>query len=125
MRDRALFELAIVRKLRGCDLVKIRIGDLVVGGKVRNRAMVIQQKTKRPVQFELLEPARSSILAWLETIGLCAPRVFADTRLPTVIDLPPISALPPFNPFVFLVCHAQKTFSAKDYLGLSPASLCS
>ena len=66
LRDRALFDLAIDSKLRGCDLVKIRIGDLVAGARVRNRAMVIQQKTKRPVQFELLEPARSSILAWLE-----------------------------------------------------------
>ncbi len=66
LRDRALFDLAIDSKLRGCDLVKIRIGDLVAGARVRNRAMVVQQKTKRPVQFELLEPARSSILAWLE-----------------------------------------------------------
>src|SRR5947209_15977159 len=66
LRDRALFDLAIDSKLRGCDLVKVRIGDLVSGGRVRNRAMIIQQKTKRPVQFELLEPARSSLLAWLE-----------------------------------------------------------
>ena len=67
--NRALFDLAIDSKLRGCDLVKVRIGDLVSGGRVRNRAMVIQQKTKRPVQFELLEPARSSLLAWLERRG--------------------------------------------------------
>ena len=66
LRDRALFDLAIDSKLRGCDLVKVRIGDLVSGGRVRNQAMVVQQKTKRPVQFELLEPARSSLLAWLE-----------------------------------------------------------
>jgi hypothetical protein len=44
VRDRALFDLAIDSKLRGCDLVKIKIGDLVSGGRVRNRAMVIQQK---------------------------------------------------------------------------------
>jgi integrase len=69
LRDRALFDLAIDSKLRGCDLVKVRIGDLVSGGRVRNRATVIQQKTKRPVQFELLEPARSSLLAWLERRG--------------------------------------------------------
>jgi integrase len=69
LRDRALFDLAIDSKLRGCDLVKVRIGDLVSGGRVRNRAMVIQQKTKRPVQFELLEPARSSLFAWLERRG--------------------------------------------------------
>jgi integrase len=69
LRDRALFDLAIDSKLRGCDLVRIRIGDLVAGGRIRTRAMVIQHKTKRPVQFELLEPARTSILAWLERRG--------------------------------------------------------
>lgn len=66
LRDRALFDLAIASKLRGCDLVKIRIGDLVSGGRIRARGMVIQQKTARPVQFELLEPARTAILDWLE-----------------------------------------------------------
>jgi integrase len=69
LRDRALFDLAIDSKLRGCDLVKIQIGELVAGGRVRDRAIIIQQKTGRPVQFELLEPARSSILAWLERRG--------------------------------------------------------
>jgi integrase len=69
LRDRALFDLAIDSKLRGCDVVKVRIGDLVSGARVRSRAIVIQQKTGRPVQFELLEPARTSILAWLERRG--------------------------------------------------------
>jgi integrase len=69
LRDRALFDLAIDSKLRGCDVVKIKIGDLVSGGRVRSRAIVIQQKTGRPVQFELLESARNSILAWLERRG--------------------------------------------------------
>ncbi|MEQ7874689.1 tyrosine-type recombinase/integrase [Sphingomonas sp. ASV193] len=69
IRDRALFDLAIDSKLRGCDLVKVKIHDLVSGGRVRHRAMVVQQKTKRPVQFEILEPARASILPWLERRG--------------------------------------------------------
>jgi hypothetical protein len=43
------------RKLRGCDIVRMRIGDLVSGGRVRTRATVTQQKTGRPVQFELLK----------------------------------------------------------------------
>ena len=64
--DRALFDLAIDSKLRGCDVVKIRIGDIVAGGHIRDRAMVIQQKTKRPVQFEIVEPARKTLLSWLE-----------------------------------------------------------
>jgi hypothetical protein len=54
MRDRALFDLAIDSKLRGCDVVKVRIGDLVLGGQIRGRAIVVQTKTGRPVQFELV-----------------------------------------------------------------------
>ena len=69
LRDRALFDLAIDSKLRGCDLVKIKIGTLVSGPDIRSRAMVIQQKTGRPVQFELMSDARASLLAWLERRG--------------------------------------------------------
>ena len=69
LRDRALFDVAIDSKLRGCDLVKIKIGDLVAGDEVRTRAMVIQQKTGRPVQFELTSDVRASLLAWLERRG--------------------------------------------------------
>ena len=69
LRDRALFDLAIDSKLRGCDLVKIRIADLVSGDAVRTRAMVIQQKTGRPVQFELTNDVRASLFVWLERRG--------------------------------------------------------
>jgi len=69
LRDRALFDLAIDSKLRGCDLVQMKIGDLVSGGQIRTRAIVMQQKTGRPVQFELLPDARASLLAWLERRG--------------------------------------------------------
>jgi hypothetical protein len=69
MRDRALFDLAIDSKLRGCDLVKIKIGTLVAGPNIRARSMVIQQKTGRPVQFEITSDARGSLLAWLERRG--------------------------------------------------------
>jgi site-specific recombinase XerC len=68
-RDRALFDLAIDSKLRGCDVVKIKIGDLVSGGQIRTRAIIVQQKTGRPVQFELKDDARASLLAWLERRG--------------------------------------------------------
>src|ERR1700736_1034114 len=63
LRDRALFDLAIDSKLRKCDVVKVRIGEIDSGGRVRTRAIVVQQKTARPVQFERLEAARTSILA--------------------------------------------------------------
>jgi site-specific recombinase XerC len=69
VRDRAMFDLAIDSKLRGCDVVKVKIGDLVSGGCIRTRAIVVQRKTKRPVQFEILEAARASLLAWLERRG--------------------------------------------------------
>ena len=69
MRDRALFDLAIDSKLRGCDLVKLKIGTLVTGREIRARAMVTQQKTGRPVQFEITSDARTSVLAWLERRG--------------------------------------------------------
>ncbi len=69
MRDRALFDLAIDSKLRGCDVVKVRIGDLVLGGQVRHRAIVVQSKTGKPVQFELMQDARASLLAWLDRRG--------------------------------------------------------
>ena len=49
MRDRALFDLAIGSKLRGCDLVKMKIGSIVTGAEIQTLSMVIQQKTGRPV----------------------------------------------------------------------------
>lgn len=69
LRDRALFDFAIDSKLRGCDIVKIKIGDLVSGANIRNRATVVQQKTGKPVQFEMMTDCRSSLLKWLERRG--------------------------------------------------------
>ena len=69
MRDRALFDLAIDSKLRGCDLVKIKIGDVMSAGQIRNRATVVQQKTGRPVQFEVMTEARRSLEVWLKHRG--------------------------------------------------------
>lgn len=61
IRDLALFNLAIDSKLRGCDLVKIRVLDVSHGGNVSGRAKVMQQKTKQPVQFEISEQTRESV----------------------------------------------------------------
>ena len=62
-RDLALFNLAIDSKLRGCDLVRLQVDDVCAGGRVRDRATVIQKKTGRPVQFEITEQTRASIRA--------------------------------------------------------------
>lgn len=82
VRDRALFDLAIDSKLRGCDIVKIKIGDLASGGSMRNRATVMQQKTGKPVQFELMTDARASLKVWLE----CRHGSADDFAFPSRID---------------------------------------
>jgi integrase len=64
-RDLAMFNLAIDSKLRGCDLVRLQVNDVCVGDRVRDRAMVIQRKTGRPVQFEITEQTRAAIRDWL------------------------------------------------------------
>lgn len=61
MRELALFNLAIDSKLRGCDLVRIRMNDVCVGGRVQERATVIQRKTGRPLQFEITEQTRAAM----------------------------------------------------------------
>ncbi|WP_416908029.1 MAG: tyrosine-type recombinase/integrase [Polymorphobacter sp.] len=82
LRDRALFDIAIDSKLRGCDVVKLKIGDLVAGGTIRNRATVIQQKTGKPVQFELGKDVRESLLAWLN----CRGGALGDFIFPSRVD---------------------------------------
>ncbi len=69
-RDHALFNLAIDSKLRGCDLLKLRVSDISNGGRVTPRAMVLQQKTQRPVQFEITLHTRLEISAWIRLAGL-------------------------------------------------------
>jgi integrase len=68
-RELALFNLAIDSKLRSCDLVKLRVRDVCHGSLVAARAMVMQQKTQRPVQFEITEQTRESLLAWIRVAG--------------------------------------------------------
>lgn len=69
IRDLAMFNCAIDAKLRGCDLVKLRVSDVAPGGVLRQRATIIQQKTGRPVPFEITEPTRDSLVAWLARRG--------------------------------------------------------
>lgn len=69
-RDLALLNLAIDSKLCGCDLVSLRVRDVYQGAVVSNRAIVMQRKTQRPVQFEITEAARESIAAWVARCDL-------------------------------------------------------
>lgn len=63
LRDLALNKVAIDSELLECDLVKLPLSDLVRDDRVRERVSVIQSKTKRPVQFELTENTRETVLA--------------------------------------------------------------
>jgi integrase len=65
VRELALFNLAVDSKLRSCDLVKLRVKDVTRGDRVAARAIVMQQKTGRPVQFEITEQTRESVAAWI------------------------------------------------------------
>jgi integrase len=69
IRDLALFDCGIDAKLRGCDLVKLRVSDVAPGGSLRQRATVIQQKTGRPVPFEITDATREALGAWLALRG--------------------------------------------------------
>jgi integrase len=69
-RDLALFNTAIDSKLRGCDLVSLRVADVHLGDGVRLRTTIVQQKTGRPVPFELTESTRETLAAWLKLRGL-------------------------------------------------------
>ncbi len=72
LRDLALFNLAIDSKLRGRDLVRLRLCDVSHAGSIASRAVVMQRKTQRPVQFELTEQTRDAVAAWAEAAGLRA-----------------------------------------------------
>lgn len=66
VRDLAMFDIAIDSKLRGCDVVALRLCDVISARAVRSRSIVVQQKTGRPVQFEITEQTRRSLRSWLE-----------------------------------------------------------
>jgi integrase len=80
-RELALFNLAIDSKLRSCDLVKLRLRDVAQGARIASRAIVMQQKTQRPVQFEITEPTRESLAAWTRISGLTADSFLFPSRL--------------------------------------------
>ena len=82
-RNLALFNLAIDSKLRGCDLVRLQVDDVSVGGRVRDRATIVQKKTGRPVQFEITEQTRAAIQAWLADIRSRSTRYLFPSRVRT------------------------------------------
>jgi integrase len=87
-RDLALFNLALDSRLRGCDLISLRVRDVYQGSTTASRAIMMQRNTQRPVQFEITEAARESVAAWVSagqlrsTIYLFPARA-KDTHLST------------------------------------------
>ncbi len=76
-RDLALFNLAIDSKLRGCDVVAIRVEDVAPSGYAQDRATIRQKKTGRPVRFELTEQTRMAI----DDVAACYAGRFLPLRL--------------------------------------------
>lgn len=81
IRDLALFNLAIDSKLRGSDLVKIRVSDISKSGNISHRAMVLQQKTGQPVQFEITEQTRNAISDWIAKAELTGSNFLFPSRV--------------------------------------------
>lgn len=76
-----MFDLGLDSKLRACDLVKMRVRDICHGEHVAPRATVMQQKTSRPVQFEITQSTRDAISEWIKVPNLartttCSPAAF-------------------------------------------------
>ena len=79
-RDLTLFNVDVDSKLRGCDLVKLYVSDLVREDRVPERVSVIQSKTSRPVQFEHTENTRKSILSWAKSPEMLASNFMFPSR---------------------------------------------
>ena len=81
LRELALFNLGIDSKLRGCDLVSLRMRDICHGDQVATRATVMQQKTRRPVQFEITPATREALQKWIKQAQLRSEDFLFPSRL--------------------------------------------
>ena len=70
VRELALFNLGIDSKLRGCDFVALKVRDVCHGDHLASRAIVMQRKTQRPVQFEIAATTQEAVQAWIKLAGL-------------------------------------------------------
>ena len=86
-RDLAMFNMAIDSKLRGCDLVRLRVSDVTQAGRAASRAMVMQRKTGMPVQFEICDQARDAVEAWITKAGLSSDQYLFPSRFQGVPHL--------------------------------------
>lgn len=83
----ALLNLAIDSKLRACDLLKLKVSDVSSGEKISSRAIVVQQKTVRPVRFELKPRTRESVQAWIREAKLVVSDFLFPSRIRASLHL--------------------------------------
>ncbi|MFQ3254091.1 MAG: hypothetical protein ACI9U6_002392 [Loktanella salsilacus] len=65
-RDLARFNMEIASKPRGCDLVRMKVVDVMASGQIKERGSVLQSKTEKPVRFEISEGTRTSVTKSME-----------------------------------------------------------
>lgn len=81
VRELALLNLGIDSKLRGCDLVALKVRDVCHGDQVASRAVVMQHKTQRPVQFDITGATRDALQKWIKAAGLRSEDFLFPSRL--------------------------------------------
>ncbi|EAR23602.1 tyrosine-type recombinase/integrase [Nitrococcus mobilis] len=108
-RELALFNLAIDSKLRGCDLARLRVRDVQRGTQVARRAIVMQSKTQRPVQFEQSDQTREAVSAWIAEAHLSADRFLFPSRMTR-------------SPHISIRQYARLVESWMAQIGLDPAA---
>jgi integrase len=108
-RELALFDLGIDSKLRACDLLKLKVRDVCNGERVAARAIVVQQKTSRPVQFEITEPTRTALADWIRLSGVKSDDFLFPSRVHA-------------SPHLSIRQYARIVDSWVEEIGLDPAA---
>ena len=108
-RELALFDLGIDSKLRACDLLKLRVRDVCHGERIAVRAIVVQQKTSRPVQFEITESTRTALTDWIRLSGLGSENFLFPSRVRA-------------SPHLSVRQYARIVDSWVEEIGLDPAA---
>jgi hypothetical protein len=112
-RELALFNLAIDSKLRGCDLVRLKVSDVMHGRHAVSRAMVVQHKTQQPVRFELTEQTRDAVENWIDKAALVPDNYLFPSR---VSGSPHLSTRLVFSVSADRIVNSLVTFSAVAFL---------
>lgn len=108
-RELALFDLGIDSKLRACDLLKLKVRDVYHGERVAVRAIIVQQKTSKPVQFEITESTRTALTDWMRLSGLASENFLFPSRVRA-------------SPHLSIRQYARIVDSWVEEIGLDPAA---